>query len=526
MRTSNNLSLVIFGLLCASSVLAAPIPRLRRGKDSNSASASSTSTGVNNSTSNSTDSGSSSGSGPWFAVYTDRGPDPAPAVDDIKGFNVVIMSFILSSGPADMAMAWQTLSASQRSTIKQQYQAAGIKLLVSAFGSTETPTTSGKDPKQLASTMAAWVKQYGVDGIDVDYEDIAAMNKADGKAEQWLIDFTNALRTDLPQGQYILTHAPMAPWMGSGTQWTSGAYVTVNTKVGSLIDWYNTQFYNQGASEYTTCDGLLTASSSNNPKSSVFEIEANGFELNKIVIGKPGSTGTGDASNGQMSTGTLAGCVSQAKGKGWDAGVMSWEYPDANSQWITAVRGSAYPIDGSSDSGSSSSSTSTADAASPTSVGSSGGGSTDAASPTSLGSSGSSTDGASPTSSSSTVADSDSASPTSLGSSSNSTPTSDGASPTSTDADSGSTAASTDAGSVPTTDSSSPTTPATSASTAASTGTFNNGMWTPSASTATFNNGMWTPTTAPATTVATPVPQRREERTTHRMVRRRGFPVP
>lgn len=136
------------------------------------------------------------------------------------------MSFILSSGPADMAMAWQTLSASQRSTIKQQYQAAGIKLLVSAFGSTETPTTSGKDPKQLASTMAAWVKQYGVDGIgklegtftkgkcrltsvplDVDYEDIAAMNKADGKAEQWLIDFTNALRTDLPQGQYILTHA-------------------------------------------------------------------------------------------------------------------------------------------------------------------------------------------------------------------------------------------------------------------------------------------------------------------------------
>lgn len=84
MRTSNNLSLVIFGLLCASSVLAAPIPRLRRGKDSDSASASSTSTGVNNSTSNSTDSGSSSGSGPWFAVYTDRGPDPAPAVDDIK----------------------------------------------------------------------------------------------------------------------------------------------------------------------------------------------------------------------------------------------------------------------------------------------------------------------------------------------------------------------------------------------------------------------------------------------------------
>lgn len=73
--------------------------------------------------------------------------------------------------------------------------------------------------------------------------------------------------------------------------------------------------HKEGTSEYTTCDGLLTASTSSNPKSSVFEIEANGFDLNKIVIGKPGAQA--DATNGQMDTGTLAGCVSQAKAKGW-----------------------------------------------------------------------------------------------------------------------------------------------------------------------------------------------------------------
>ncbi|KAJ3776368.1 putative chitinase [Lentinula raphanica] len=398
------------------------------------------------------------------------------------------MSFLLSSGAADMAMAWQTLSSSQRSTIKQQYQSAGIKLLVSAFGSTETPTTSGKDPKQLASTMAAWVKQYGVDGIDVDYEDTTAMNKADGKAEQWIIDFTNALRTELPQGQYILTHAPMAPWMGSGTQWTSGAYVTVNSKVGSSIDWYNTQFYNQGVSEYTTCEGLLTASSSNNPKSSVFEIQANGFELNKIVIGKPGSTGTGDASNGQMSTSTLAGCVSQARGKGWNAGVMSWEYPDANSAWITAVRGSAYPIDGSSGSGSS----------------------------------GNTTDDSSSSTSSDPSSNSTATSDIPSGGSTAATAT-DGASPT--DNDSPSTATPTDASSDGSSvDSSSPGSQTTDTA-AASPTAFNNGQWTSSASgsTATFNNGMWTPSTTPPTTVATPVPQRRHvESVPRRMVRRRG----
>lgn len=33
------------------------------------------------------------------------------------------------------------------------------------------------------------------------------MNAGDGKAEQWLIAFTTALRAELPQGEYILTHA-------------------------------------------------------------------------------------------------------------------------------------------------------------------------------------------------------------------------------------------------------------------------------------------------------------------------------
>lgn len=55
--------------------------------------------------------------------------------------------------------------------------------------------------------MANWVKQYGLDGIDVDYEDLDAMNKGDGHAEAWLITFTQTLRNALPQGQYILTHA-------------------------------------------------------------------------------------------------------------------------------------------------------------------------------------------------------------------------------------------------------------------------------------------------------------------------------
>ena len=51
-----------------------------------------------------------------------------------------------------------------------QYAAAGIKLIVSVFGSTDAPTSSGADPVSTANNIAAWVKEYDLDGVDVDYE--------------------------------------------------------------------------------------------------------------------------------------------------------------------------------------------------------------------------------------------------------------------------------------------------------------------------------------------------------------------
>jgi chitinase len=67
-------------------------------------------------------------------------------------------------------LEWTQLSSAQRSTVKSQYAAAGIKLIVSLFGSTEEPTTEGKDPVATANTMAAWIKEFDLDGADVDYE--------------------------------------------------------------------------------------------------------------------------------------------------------------------------------------------------------------------------------------------------------------------------------------------------------------------------------------------------------------------
>lgn len=80
------------------------------------------------------------------------------------------LSFLLTEGAFDQAEEWVEIGASARSSIKAQYEAAGIKLIVSLFGSTDAPTSTGADPVGTANTMAAWVKEYDLDGVDVDYE--------------------------------------------------------------------------------------------------------------------------------------------------------------------------------------------------------------------------------------------------------------------------------------------------------------------------------------------------------------------
>lgn len=71
------------------------------------------------------------------------------------------------------------MSAAQRAKVKAEYATAGIKLIVSVFGATDAPTTNGADPVKTANEMADWVKEFDLDGIDVDYEvRLALIDKA------------------------------------------------------------------------------------------------------------------------------------------------------------------------------------------------------------------------------------------------------------------------------------------------------------------------------------------------------------
>ncbi|KIJ29237.1 glycoside hydrolase family 18 protein, partial [Sphaerobolus stellatus SS14] len=210
---------------------------------------------------------------PHFVAYTDESAFGIPAASDLVGYNTLILSFLLASGPADQAGAWTGLSPQQRASLKAGYKANNITLLVSAFGSTESPTTDNNDPTAVAQQMANWVKTWGMDGIDVDYEDFEAVGK--GSAVAWLTTFTQVLRDNLPAGEFVITHAPVAPWFGQGQP-----YAQLNKAVGNLIDWYNVQFYSQGLA-YTTCETLIFSSGGDFPGTSVLEIVNSGVPQEK-----------------------------------------------------------------------------------------------------------------------------------------------------------------------------------------------------------------------------------------------------
>lgn len=143
---------------------------------------------------------------------------------------IVLHCLVFSAPPSSQG---RTTEEVQRAWLAS-FHGAGVKVLVSAFGSTDTPTACC--PHTVATALAQFVRRNQLDGVDLDYEDNAAMEA--GKGEAWVITCTRTLRQLLPAKQgYILTHAPQAPYFMPPPQYPGGGYTFVNQEVGEDIDW-------------------------------------------------------------------------------------------------------------------------------------------------------------------------------------------------------------------------------------------------------------------------------------------------
>jgi len=291
---------------------------------------------------------------PLKVIYIDQ-PDGWSSPQEIAGtvtaavdagFNVVILAFYLTSGPTDMAVAWQGLGAAlQQSTAGYAHQ-KGAVVLVSAGGATESPYTL--NATTYGQTVAQWAQTNNLDGVDFDLENLGTgftFGAMSGdQVVAWMVAATKAARAVFPAGTGYISHAPQAPYIGPvggdpQTYWagTSGGYTAVYLAGG--IDFLNVQFYNQGAADYTTYASLFTQSSSDFPGTAVQQIAGYGIPLSAIVVGKP--VQTSDANSGYVTPADLSTFFTQAAGMGWNAGVMGWQWSSSNpsitASWIQAI---------------------------------------------------------------------------------------------------------------------------------------------------------------------------------------------
>lgn len=123
----------------------------------------------------------------WWPATSIAAALGVPGYAAKHSYNYIALAFwSYQNGPIDIANIWVkptyfmgtdsvfgSTDAAIRANLKKAYNNGGVRILVSAFGSTEMPTN--QDPVDVAAKLARFVLDYDLDGCDIDYEDNHAM---------------------------------------------------------------------------------------------------------------------------------------------------------------------------------------------------------------------------------------------------------------------------------------------------------------------------------------------------------------
>ncbi|WNO08347.1 glycoside hydrolase family 18 protein [Teredinibacter sp. KSP-S5-2] len=249
----------------------------------------------------------------------------------------VILAFIFSRPEAPLN--WQlgggiaATSTSLTSTTRQAIQElheAGKKVLIS-FGGGEMSSAAYQalvgHEDELAKSIADFVQENQLDGVDIDWEDTGAFTGVAGySGVNFLISLTKNLRESLPAEKFVISHAPQPPYLQQGSG--MDGYIQVMAEVGLLIDWLNVQFYNNHPW-------------SSNPEQIIAACKAfsalPGITAEKILVGLPVTEH--DAGSGYLPIATIVEqVITPLKAQGDFGGMMNWQFSsDQQYFWAREV---------------------------------------------------------------------------------------------------------------------------------------------------------------------------------------------
>jgi hypothetical protein len=118
----------------------------------------------------------------WWGDGILKGLDvPGYSAAQPTDYNYLMLGFWSCAGaPLDIALLWHkigdygiqglgTTTSEIQAAIRKKYNDNGIKILVSAFGATEFPTSAGMDPVKCGHDLGQFVLDNNLDGADADW---------------------------------------------------------------------------------------------------------------------------------------------------------------------------------------------------------------------------------------------------------------------------------------------------------------------------------------------------------------------
>lgn len=269
-------------------------------------------------------------------TYYNSGAIPLINASELP-YDVVNLAFLSSSSsnPFNLVLSGAiaaTDSSFTNSTIEaiKAMQHKGQKVLISFGGGTMDSNAYralSEDTAKLADSLASFVKNNELDGVDIDYEDTPAFTGQAGyNGAQFLVSLTQELRKRLPSPDYIISHAPQPPYLEQGGY--MAGYVEVVQQAGQEIDWLNVQFYNNPP--WSANPDQIISSYLNYTKLPNMSPE-------KVIAGFPVTQN--DAGSGYMPVQTIINeVIKPIQQQSSLGGIMNWQFSsDHNGDWIKAI---------------------------------------------------------------------------------------------------------------------------------------------------------------------------------------------